>query len=113
MMKVAIPVCEGVLSMHFGHCEKFALVDVDPDTKAITATTSVDAPPHEPGLLPNWLHEKGVTLVIAGGMGIRAQHLFEQAGVKVIVGAPSAEPESVVRDYLSGSLVTGDNVCDH
>jgi ATP-binding protein involved in chromosome partitioning len=113
IMKVAIPVCEGVLSMHFGHCEKFALVDVDPDTKAIMVTTSVDAPPHEPGLLPNWLHEKGVTLVIAGGMGMRAQQLFEQAGVKVIVGASSAEPESVVRDYLSGRLVTGDNVCDH
>jgi ATP-binding protein involved in chromosome partitioning len=112
-MRVAIPVCEGVLSMHFGHCEKFALVDIDPDKKAITAAATIDAPPHEPGLLPHWLHEKGVTLVIAGGMGMRAQQIFEQAGVKVIVGAPSAEPELVVMNYLAGSLVTGANVCDH
>lgn len=113
MMRVAIPVCEGVLSMHFGHCEKFALVDVDPELKAIVETTAVDPPPHEPGLLPGWLAERGVNLVIAGGMGGRAQQLFAEAGVKVIVGASSAEPVSVVMDYLSGNLVTGANVCDH
>jgi Mrp family chromosome partitioning ATPase/predicted Fe-Mo cluster-binding NifX family protein len=113
MMRVAIPVCEGVLSMHFGHCEKFAMVDVDEGLKAIVGTTSVEAPPHEPGLLPGWLAERGVNLVIAGGMGGRAQQLFTEAGVKVIVGATSAEPESVVRDYLAGNLVTGANVCDH
>jgi predicted Fe-Mo cluster-binding NifX family protein len=99
--------------MHFGHCEKFALVDVDPDLKAIVETTSINPPPHEPGLLPGWLAERGVNLVIAGGMGGRAQQLFAEAGVKVIVGAPSAEPESVVMDYLAGNLVTGANVCDH
>ncbi len=113
MMRFAIPVCEGVLSMHFGHCEKFALVDVDQDLKAIVSSTSVDPPPHQPGLLPGWLAEKGVNTVIAGGMGNRAQQLFAEAGVKVVVGAPSVDPESVVMDYLSGKLVTGANVCDH
>jgi ATP-binding protein involved in chromosome partitioning len=108
MMRVAIPVCEGVLSMHFGHCESFALVEVDPDLKTIVGTSAVASPPHEPGLLPGWLAEKGVSLVIAG-----AQQLFADAGVKVIVGASSAAPESVVMEYLAGSLVTGANVCDH
>lgn len=99
--------------MHFGHCEKFAMVDVDEGLKAIIGTTAVEAPPHEPGLLPGWLAERGVNLVIAGGMGGRAQQLFADAGVKVIVGATSAAPESVVMDYLAGNLVTGANVCDH
>ena len=112
-MKIAIPIANGTLCMHFGHCEKFALVDVDPDLMAIVGTTSIDPPPHQPGLLPGWLAERGVNLVIAGGMGGRAQQLFAEAGVKVIVGAPSADPESVVMDYLSGSLVPGANVCDH
>jgi len=113
MMRVAIPVCEGVLSMHFGHCERFALVDVDPDLMAIVGTKSIDSPPHQPGLLPGWLAEQGVKLVIAGGMGNRAQQLFAEAGVKVVVGAPPNEPERVVSDFLAGSLVTGANVCDH
>lgn len=112
-MRVAIPVSDGVLSSHFGHCEKFMLVDVDPETKTIVGTTSLDAPPHEPGLLPGWLFEKGVTLVIAGGMGGRAQQLFTDEGVKVLVGAPSSTPEHVVFHYLSGTLALGTNVCDH
>jgi ATP-binding protein involved in chromosome partitioning len=112
-MRVAIPVCEGVLSMHFGHCEKFALVDVDPAVQAIIGATELDSPPHQPGLLPGWLAERGVNLVIAGGMGVRAQQLFSQAGIEVVVGAASAAPERVVMDFLAGSLVTGANVCDH
>lgn len=76
-------------------------------------TRSIDPPPHEPGLLPGWVAEWGVNLVIAGGMGKRAQELFSDAGEKVIVGAPSAKPESLVMDYLAGNLVKGDNVRDH
>ena len=101
-MRIAIPICEGVLSMHFGHCERFALVDIDPETKTIAGTTSVEPPPHEPGLLPGWLAERGVDLVIAGGMGVRAQQLFAQAGVNVITGAPAAQPESIVHGLPGG-----------
>ena len=52
-------------------------------------------------------------LVITGGMGRRAINLFDQAGVKVVVGAPSLEPEELVRQYLAGTLQTEDNICDH
>jgi len=45
----------------------------------------IDAPPHEPGLLPRWLHEQGAHLIIAGGMGHRAQELFVQNGIQVTV----------------------------
>lgn len=112
-MRIAIPTVNKQLSMHFGHCEEFAIIDVDPANKSIVETTYLVAPEHEPGLLPRWLHEKGVNLVIAGGMGQRAQMLFEQAGVGVIVGAPAADPQAVVNAYLGQTLVTGDNVCDH
>lgn len=74
-MKIAIPVTGDCLNSHFGHCEKFALVDVDDETKQTTATTEVVAPEHQPGLLPVWLKERGVTVVIAGGMGARALSL--------------------------------------
>jgi len=112
-MKIAVPVAAGRLSMHFGHCEEFVLVDVDPGEKKILNTESVEAPDHEPGLLPRWLHERGANLIIAGGMGQRAQDLFAQQDIQVIVGAPSDEPAALVNAYLSGDLKIGDNVCDH
>ena len=33
-------------------------------------------PPHEPGVLPGWLHHLGADVIIAGGMGQRAISLF-------------------------------------
>ncbi len=112
-MKVAIPVTDGRLSMHFGHSEQFAIIEVDRDKKEIRGSELIEAPPHEPGLLPVWLREHGADLIITGGMGRRAQTLFHESGIEVIVGAPAAEPENVVRDYLAGTLVTGSNICDH
>ena len=112
-MKIAIPLAEGKLCMHFGHCEVFALVDVDEEKKSIIKTELVTPPPHEPGVLPKWLHEKGANLIIAGGMGMRAQNLFTQNSIEVIVGAPAGEPNDVVTSYLGGTLQSGDNICDH
>ena len=112
-MKIAIPLAAGRLCMHFGHCEQFALVDVAEKNGNATQTTLVTPPPHEPGLLPRWLHEQGATVIIAGGMGQRAQQLFGQSGVKVVVGAPSETPETLVSAYLDGSLQCGGNTCDH
>jgi predicted Fe-Mo cluster-binding NifX family protein len=112
-MKIAIPTADGRLCMHFGHCQQFALVDVDQENGNATQTEMVTPPPHEPGLLPRWLHQQGVDLIIAGGMGQRAQQLFTQSGVKVIVGAPAEPPEQLVSTYLDGDLQSGANACDH
>ena len=112
-MKIAIPLVDGKLSMHFGHCECFALVDVDPATKKILKREDIDAPPHEPGLLPGWLAERGANLIIAGGMGQRAQGLFTQQGIEVVVGAPAETPDALVAAYLAKTLQVGSNVCDH
>ena len=110
-MKFAIPIADGKLTAHFGHCKEFAMVDVE-DQK-ILRTEMLDPPPHEPGVLPRWLKEQGTTVVIAGGMGQRAIQLFQQAGVEVFVGAPVDEPENLVKSYLNQTLLTGGNVCDH
>ena len=112
-MRIALPLADGTLAMHFGHCERFALVDADTETKAILEKEEVEAPPHQPGLLPQWLAERGAQVIIAGGMGQRAQQLFVQNGIKVVVGAASASAEQLVSAYLNGVLETGDNVCDH
>lgn len=112
-MRIAIPVVQGKLSPHFGHCEEFALIDADPESKVITEMQMLPSPVHQPGLLPRWLHEQGATVIIAGGMGGRAQDLFAQNGIRVVIGAPSEEPAAIVRAYLDNSLQTGENVCDH
>lgn len=107
----AVPVAEGRLCSHFGHCDQFALVETE--NGQIKGKTMHTPPPHEPGVLPAWLHEMGAKIIIAGGMGSRAQGLFNENGIKVVTGAPQDTPESLVKQYLTDNLVTGANVCDH
>ena len=111
MMKFAIPVADGRLAAHFGHCEQFALIETE--NGEIKNSSMQTPPPHEPGVLPQWLREQGANVIIAGGMGSRAQQLFGQNDIKVVVGAPTDSPEALVKQYLSDNLLTGPNVCDH
>jgi len=83
------------------------------EQNSIVSKTMLTPPPHEPGVLPAWLHEQGADVIIAGGMGSRAQQLFTQNNITVVVGAPAEQPEQLVAAYLSDTLETGDNVCDH
>ena len=112
-MRIAIPIAQGRLAMHFGHCEEFALIDVDTEKKEIRSTEMVGSPPHQPGLLPVWLSEQGAEVIIAGGMGMRAQQLFTQQNIQVVIGAPSEEPDAIAKAFLDGTLETGANICDH
>jgi ATP-binding protein involved in chromosome partitioning len=112
-MRYAVPVSGGIVSPHFGHCEQFALIDVDKEKKEIVRKELVPSPGHEPGLLPEWLAEQGVSLVIAGGIGSRAQSLFQQNRIGVIIGAMESDPEKAVLSHLNDALPTGDNICDH
>ena len=111
-MKIAIPVEGGVLCAHFGHCQHFAIIEVDEESKKIVSSDMMSPPPHEPGVLPSWLSRLGCTVIIAGGMGGRAMDMFTRNGVEVVIGAPVREPEEIVRDFLNNRLTTSGNPCD-
>ena len=112
-MRIAIPLAQGKLSLHFGHCDQFAIFDIDDSSKKIINRKDATPPAHAPGVLPKWLHENNVSAIIAGGMGQRAQQLFAQNDIKVIVGASDGSPEELVSAYLENTLETGDNICNH
>lgn len=112
-MKIAVPVAQGRLCAHFGHSERFAILEIDGDANDNFAESTQVPPAHEPGALPRWLRKLGADVIIAGGMGHRAQQLFAQSGIKVVVGAPADTPQRLASAYLSGTLQTGENICDH
>ncbi|MFY9116149.1 MAG: NifB/NifX family molybdenum-iron cluster-binding protein [Bacteroidales bacterium] len=111
MKKFAIPIENGQLCSHFGHCEQFALIDVEGTT--ITRQKHLTPPPHEPGVFPAWLAQQGVTHIITAGMGQRAIDLFTGHNIEVCVGVEKDTPENIVRRYLEKTLEAGSNLCDH
>lgn len=111
LMKIALPVDNGNLSTHFGHSPHFGIFEVR--GKEIVGENYVEPPAHSPGVLPAWLMEQGVKIVLASGLGRRAISRFEETGIEVVYGVPVGPARDVVTSYLNGTLAVGDNVCDH
>jgi len=109
--RIAIPLESGILCAHFGHCEEFAILDVENDI--ITGETRITPPAHQPGLYPAWIAQNGVSDVIAGGMGQQAINLFNQQNINVFVGAPQKDSKEIVNDFINDKLNVGANYCDH
>jgi ATP-binding protein involved in chromosome partitioning len=108
VLRFALPVDNGKLSDKFGQAGQFALITTR--NGAIDAQETVPTPAQEPGGVPEWLDELGVTHVIAAGLGEKAQKLLTHKGIAVIAGAPQGDPAELVQQYLSKTLTTGDNV---
>ena len=109
--RIAIPLENGILCAHFGHCEEFAIVEVE--NNVITATKRVTPPEHVPGLYPKWVAQFGVTDVIAGGMGQQAVTLFIEQNINAFIGAPVKSAEALVKDFVEGKLEVRAEVCNH
>ena len=112
-MKIAIPIVNGKVSGHFGHCEVFHLYNTNDESKEIIDMESIVPPAHEPGVLPAWLHELGANAIITGGMGLRAYQLFEENKIDVVAGVTTDDPKKAVLEYLSGSIESHGELCQH
>ncbi len=113
-MKIAIATDNDQVSPHFGHCVCYTIFDVE-DTasgKKIINRSQLDTPEHEPCTLPGILHQKGVDVVIAGGMGARAQQLFTALDIQNYIGV-TGKIDDVINDFLAGKLQSGESLCDH
>ncbi len=108
---IAIPMENGVLCAHFGHCQQFAIVEVNENN--IESVKEITPPEHQPGLYPKWVAEFGTTDVIAGGMGQHAVNLFNEQNINVFVGAPLKGARELVEDFINGNLSLTANYCSH
>ncbi|NLJ57134.1 MAG: dinitrogenase iron-molybdenum cofactor [Firmicutes bacterium] len=108
--KIALATDGTDVAQHFGRCPAYTLVDIK-DGKAENLTM-IPNPGHQPGFLPRFLAEKGVKCIISGGMGPRAQNLFEEQGIHTVVGV-TGPVAAAIDSYLAGSLAGGDSLCEH
>jgi len=107
-MKAAISTDAGSVSAHFGRCPDFTLVDIE--NGKILYKEVVENPGHQPGFIPQFLHERGVDCIVAGGMGGRATSLFNEFGIRTVVGI-SGNIDSVIGKLSTGELKSGESTC--
>ena len=85
------------ISDHFGHCAAFTLIDVKGD--AVTEVSVLENSEHVEGgcMAPvNLLKERGVEVLLAGGMGGRPLAGFQRVGIEV----RSREGAGTVREAI-------------
>lgn len=107
-MKIAVASEKDMVTEHFGHCENFNIFEVE--NNVIINSESIPNPGHKPGYLPNFLNEKGVNVIISGGMGGGAIDIFNEKNIEVIVGA-SGNAKTLAEQYIKGQLKSTGSVC--
>lgn len=108
--KIAVPSSnpgglESAVGAHFGHCELYTIIDIE-DGKISNVETLPNIPHQQGGCMApvNYLHEHGVTCLIAGGMGARPLTGFHQVGIDVFYGARFDSVGAAVQALLTEGL---------
>lgn len=107
-MRIAISTDGIFVSEHFGRCPSFTLVDIE--NGKVTKKIEVSNPGHQPGAIPEFLNEKGVNCIVAGGMGMRAISFFEEYNIKAVVGI-SGKIDEVIEQLKNDTLKGGESLC--
>lgn len=108
-MKIAIPTDNGRISAHFGRCPEYTLITIADNN--IEKREILKNPGHRTGFIPQFLHENGVNVLIAGGIGSKAINYFQKSDIKVYKGLNGTINE-LVELYLNGNIKDGDFECE-
>ena len=107
-MRIAISTDGDFVSAHFGRCPIFTIVDIENDK--IVKKELIENPGHQPGAIPQFLHQKGVEYIVCGGMGTRATGFFNEFGIQTIVGV-GGRIDEVIGKLQKGTLEGGESLC--
>lgn len=112
-MKIAVPVRDtNQIDDHFGQCEFYNVYTIVDQKIQTTEQIASEQGCGCKSNIANELAEKGVTIMLAGGIGNGAINKLNSAGISVIRGC-SGEPEQNVIQYLEGTLLDSGESCQH
>lgn len=102
---------EAALMPHFGHCDVFTLIELEGD--AVKKVSILPNQPHEHGDCTSpvrFLAEKGVSVMLAGGMGRRPFMAFQEQGIRVFFAGAESKVGDALQAFAQDQLPAfGDN----
>ena len=113
MKKIVLPVRDGRIDDHFGHCEHYSIVTVG-DAGEILGVEDMPSPQGcgcKSGVAAVF-KEKGIAVMLAGNMGMGALNKLSSCGIEVVRGC-SGPVMDVVGAYLKGELKDSGEACSH
>lgn len=112
-MKVAVPTRGNLVDGHFGHCEEYTIFTLD---ESLQVNNEEKLPsPQGCGCKSNiagTLQQMGVSVMLAGNMGLGAYNVLNHHGIEVFRGCSGSIYE-VVEEYAKGRIADSNQSCDH
>lgn len=110
-MKIAVTYENEKIFQHFGHTEQFKVYDIENNQIIKAEVIGSNGSGH--GALAGILSNKGIDVLICGGIGAGAQTALAEAGIKLYGGA-SGNADEAVHAFLNGNLEYNPDVqCNH
>lgn len=113
MTKIAIPTRDNQVDNHFGHCDHYTIFTIS-DGRQVVSSERLDSP-QGCGCKSNIasvMQQMGITIMLAGNMGMGAFNKLSQHDIKVIRGC-SGDINDVLNAYLAGTLSDSAESCSH
>jgi predicted Fe-Mo cluster-binding NifX family protein len=114
MKKIAIPVKDGIVDGHFGHCEYLNLYTVNDNNEIIEQEMlfTPEACGCKSGLVPI-LAEKNVNVMLAGGIGSGAVDALNKSNIDVFSGFTGSVNEVLDAFVNKGARGTDERCAAH
>ena len=109
-MRIAVTYENGNIFQHFGHTEEFKVYEVEEGKVVSSEIIGSNGSGH--GALAGLLNEKGIDVLICGGIGGGAQAALAERGIELCAGA-EGNADRAVEAYLRGELINTGANCDH
>ena len=109
-MKIAVTYDNGTVFQHFGRTEFFKVYEVEDGKILSSEVIGSNGTGH--GALAGLLADRGIDVLICGGIGGGAQSALAEAGVELCAGT-QGDVDQAVEAYLNGELVSSGANCDH
>ncbi len=102
-MKIAVTYDNGDVFQHFGKTEQFKVYEIEEGKVTFSEVISSNGTGH--GALAGLLADRGINVLICGGIGGGAQAALADAGITLCSGA-KGNADDAVAAYLKGELVS-------
>lgn len=109
-MKIAVTHENGQVFQHFGHSKEFKIYEVEDGS--VVRSEVIDSNGSGHGALAGLLNDRGIDVLICGGIGGGAQNALAERGIELCAGA-SGNVDEAVAAYLRGELINTGANCNH
>lgn len=112
-MKLAIPTGKNnAVFEHFGHCQLFKIVTINENNEVAGSEIFEASKELSKNELAIILKNKGVTMLLVGGIGEGAIDKMSAAGLEVLKGC-KGDTDQLVQDYIAGKIEDSGSSCNH